>query len=235
MNDVASTPVPNPSEGEGVGGAGGMADLDRLAARLHRLAARIDLLASHEAIRQLAARYALAIDARDLDMLVGLFVPDVRVGPDDVGRDALKASFDASLRAIGTSVLNVGTHVIDLTEPDRATGIVYCKAEIQDGARWIHQAVAYEDHYRELDGTWYFVRRLHRLFYGAEVGTNPLQLAPANWPDHHDGWGTVPESWETWGRFWQYSGGPPHRPGDRQDLPDRPDGGPSSDSANTTP
>ena len=37
-------------------------------------------LVAHEEIRQLAARYAIALDARDLDTLVGLFVYDVRVG-----------------------------------------------------------------------------------------------------------------------------------------------------------
>jgi hypothetical protein len=46
------------------------------------------------------------------------------------------------------------------------------------------------------------VRRRPELWYGAEVGTNPLGLAPANWPEHHDGLGTVPETWETWRRFW---------------------------------
>jgi hypothetical protein len=165
-------------------------------------AARLERLEAHEAIRQLAARYAVAVDARDLDTLVGLFVPDVRVGGGAVGRRALRASFDQSLRTVGISVLTVGTHVIDLVDAGHATGTVYCAGEIQDGDRWIHQAIAYEDTYRRVEGTWYFVRRVHRLFYGAEVGVNPLGLPPANWPEHHDGRGTLPEAWDTWGRFW---------------------------------
>ena len=162
----------------------------------------VSRLVAHEDIRQLVARYALAIDGRDLDALVALFVDDVRVGRDQFGRDALRASFDAPLRAIGVSILNVGTHVIDFSDGDNATGQVYCKAEIQDGERWIHQAIVYSDTYQRRDGRWYFVRRLHELFYGAEVGTNPLTLAPANWPEHHDGLGTLPERWDTWRRFW---------------------------------
>ena len=55
----------------------------------------VERLLAHEEIRQLAARYALAIDSRDLDSLVGLFVDDVRVGRDERGREALRASFDA--------------------------------------------------------------------------------------------------------------------------------------------
>jgi hypothetical protein len=165
----------------------------------------VERLVALEAIRQLVARYAVAVDSRDLDTLVGLFVEDVRVGGGAVGRDALRASFDGSLRAIGVSILDVGTHVIDLDGPDDATGTVYCRAEIQDGDRWIHQAIAYEDRYRRDGGTWYFVRRIHRLFYGAEVGVNPLELGPADWPAHHDGRGTLPEAWASWTRFW--SGG----------------------------
>ena len=162
----------------------------------------IEKLLAYEAIRQLVARYAVAVDARDLDALVNLFVDDVRVGTLGKGRAALRRSFATSLRDIGVSILNTGTHVIDLVDEDHATGIVYCKGEIQQGSRWIHQAIVYEDLYRRTARCWYFVRRNHRLFYGAEVGTNPLGLPSANWPEHHDGWGTVPEAWESWQRFW---------------------------------
>ena len=54
----------------------------------------VERLLAHEEIRQLASRYALYMDSRDLDRLVALFVPDVRVGRDRVGRDALRANFD---------------------------------------------------------------------------------------------------------------------------------------------
>lgn len=162
----------------------------------------IEQLLAYEQIRQLAARYALGVDSRDLDTLVSLYVDDVNAGPFGRGRPALKASFDQALRAVGISVLNIGTHVIDLVDADHATGRVYCKGEVQDGHRWIHQAILYEDDYERRDGRWYFVRRKHRLFYGAEVGVNPLGLSPANWPEHHDGTGTLPMAWETWQRFW---------------------------------
>jgi ketosteroid isomerase-like protein len=162
----------------------------------------LERLLAYEEIRQLVSRYALATDARDLDALVGLFVEDVQIGRDTFGRDALRSSFDASLRGIGVSILNVGTHVIDLVDDDHATGHVYCKGEIQDGDRWIHQAILYRDAYERCDGHWYFVRRRHELWYGAEVGVNPLTLAPANWPEHHDGLGTVPEVFPTWKDFW---------------------------------
>ena len=158
---------------------------------------------AYEEIRQLAAHYALYTDSRDIDRLVELFVDDVQVGRDRFGRDALRESFDASLRGVGITILNVGTHAIDVIDDDHAVGHVYCKGEIQDGDRWIHQAILYRDTYERRDGRWYFVRRRHELWYGAEVGVSPLTLPPANWPEHHDGMGTVPECWETWREFWK--------------------------------
>ena len=62
-------------------------------------------LLAYEEIRQLAARYAFAVDTRDLDSLVELFIPNVRVGRDLTGRDALRMSFDSQLRGIGRSIL----------------------------------------------------------------------------------------------------------------------------------
>ena len=161
----------------------------------------LEQLVAHEEIRQLAAHYAVYVDRRDFDELVELFVDDVRVGRDTYGREALKESFASQLRAVPVSILNVGTHAIDLVDDDHATGVVYCKGEIQDGDRWIHQAIVYSDTYERRAGHWYFVRRVHELFYGAEVGLNPLTLPPANWPEHHDGMGTLPEKWDTWQAF----------------------------------
>ena len=158
-------------------------------------------LAAYEEIRQLASQYAVAMDSRDLDTLIELFVDDVRVGRGVQGRAALRESFDGMLRAIGVSILNIGTHAITLIDEDHATGVVYCKGEIQDGDRWIHQAIAYTDAYERRDGRWLFVRRIHELFYGAEAPVNPMALPPADWPAHHDGRGTLPERWESWQRF----------------------------------
>ncbi len=166
------------------------------------LAALVERTWAHEQIRQLAAHYAVAIDSRDVEALVALFVDDVRVGRDTWGREALRASFETSLSEIGVSILDVGTHAIDLVDADHATGSVYCHAQIQDGDRWIHQAILYRDTYERRDGRWYFVRRIHELWYGLAVERNPLHQDPADWPTHHDGRGTVPEVWPSWGRFW---------------------------------
>jgi ketosteroid isomerase-like protein len=159
-------------------------------------------LLAYEEIRQLAARYAVATDARDVDSLVALFVDDVQVGRWARGRPALKAFFDQSLRGVGITILNVGTHVIEFDDDDHATGIVYCRGEIQEGNRWIVQAIQYRDAYERRDGHWYFVRRQHLLWYGRDVGRSPLGLPPANWPDSSTGTGELPQLWPTWRAFW---------------------------------
>jgi len=166
----------------------------------------LERLLAYQEIQQLASRYALHLDARDLDALVGLFVPDVRVGHETRGRDALRADFDQSLRSVGITFLNTGNHVIDLIDADHARGVVYCRGEIQDGGRegdrWIVQAIQYHDSYERRDGEWLFVRRKHFLVYGTELGTSPLGLPPAEWPKSQTGLGTHPHVLPSWKAFW---------------------------------
>ena len=162
----------------------------------------IQRLLEYEEIRQLASRYALSIDSRDLDGLVRLFVEDVRVGREACGREALRRNFEQQLRDIGVSFLQTGNHVIDLIDDDHATGFVYCRAEIQDGERWLVQAIGYDDAYERRNGRWLFVRRKHELWYGAHQDQSPLSQPPANWPARPVGRGTLPQSWESWKRFW---------------------------------
>jgi len=157
-------------------------------------------LIAHEEIRQLAAHYAVAVDARDLDRLVALFVPDVQVGRSTTGRDALRRDFEVSLGAVGVTILTVGTHAIDVVDDDRATGVVYCHGEIEVGDDWVHQAILYRDTYRRVpEEGWRFVRRVHELWDGAVVTPHPLHQPPADWPANAVGRGTVPQSWPTWG------------------------------------
>ncbi len=159
-------------------------------------------LIAHDAIRMLVSRYAVAVDTRDLDTLVSLFVPDVQVGRHLVGRDALRSSFEQSLSAIGVSILQVGTHVIDLGGDGHATGVQYSSGQVGEGDRWIHQSIVYRDTYQRRGGEWLFVRRVHELFHGVEAWRNPLDQDPAEWPRRSVGRGTAPTSFPTWTSFW---------------------------------
>jgi hypothetical protein len=79
-------------------------------------------LLARDEIRQLALRYALAIDSLDIDTLVGLFVDDVQVGRNSFGRRALRENFDRQLREVGITILFVGNHLIDFQDEDHASG-----------------------------------------------------------------------------------------------------------------
>ena len=158
---------------------------------------------ARDEIRQLAYRYAWALDCRDIDGLVALFVDDVRVAPDTSGLAALRAAFVDQLSGLGPTVLFVGNHIIDFDgrDEDRATGIVYCRGFIQAPGAFIEQMIVYTDRYRR-GSQWQFMSRRHELVYGVPTAEQPFDQPPANWPEHHDGLGTVPERFETWRAFW---------------------------------
>ena len=82
---------------------------------------RIDRMESTEQIRQLVARYALALDTRNFDDMVELFIPNVQVGRDAFGRDKLRAWFVKTMSNTKSSIHFVGNHIIDLdpTTPTR--------------------------------------------------------------------------------------------------------------------
>ena len=161
----------------------------------------VERLLAYEEIRQLAARYALAVDSRDLDALMELFVEDVKVTPERRGRAALREMFEPMLGLERVSYLNIGTHVINILDRNHAAGTVYCFAELGSPGSWDRQAIAYEDDYARRNGRWYFVRRNHQLFYGVDAQIRPLDQPPANWPDHQVGRGSLPDDWPSWRAF----------------------------------
>lgn len=158
----------------------------------------VEHLLACEQIRQLAARYALAVSAGDLDALVELFVDDAAGLDGKRGPDALRELFNGHLAQTPVNILLVAGHVINLLDADHAAGTVSCLAELGDEKRWIRQAIAYEDKYERRNGRWYFVDRRHHLYYGLDVEERPLAQDDARWPRNITGRGTVPFRWPTW-------------------------------------
>jgi hypothetical protein len=151
-----------------------------------------------EEIRQLASRYAVSLNHRDLDTLVGLFVPDVRLGRGVTGRVPLRESLAAQLLDGHRTILQVTNHMIDVRDADHATGVVGTRGEIELGDEWVVQVIEYHDTYERRDGRWMFQRRSHHLWYGADMLTRPNVLPDANWPEHQTGKGVLPELMPTW-------------------------------------
>ena len=172
------------------------------------LSRRIDRLESLEQIRQLPARYALALDMRDLDALAGLFSEDVEVGKSR-GREALRAWFDRTLRVqfTGTSH-HVGNHIIEFEDADHARGVVYSKNEHETGAEWVIMQMMYVDDYERRNGRWFFRRRAPLYWYATDLNKPPLGPAKMRWPGVAPYEGGYHQLFPSWKAFWARSGPP---------------------------
>jgi hypothetical protein len=171
---------------------------------------RLDRLDSLAHIRQLPVRYALALDSRDMDMLVSLFTPDVRVGRDETGRAALRAWFVKTLSEPKMSVHIVANHIIDFDDADHARGIVYCRDELgRPNGGWDYGMLQYWDTYVRVESSWCFDRRKFLRWYMVDALERPHHGAGVG--EGHDALTTnqLPEAFESWGRFWTEVGTDP--------------------------
>jgi len=167
------------------------------------LVARLDRLESLDEIRQLVAKYCLALDMRDLDALAGLFPEDVRVGRDQSGRRALKRWLDETLRVQFTGTAHVtGNHVIEFDDPDHARGLVYSRNEHETGDQWVYMTMMYWDRYERIDGRWYFRRRLPLYWYATDLNRPPIGDRKMRWPGREPYDGGYHQFWPTWAEFW---------------------------------
>lgn len=172
-----------------------MTDMTELASRLARLEAR-------QAIAELPARYALAVDSRDIDTWLGLFVEDVDCGRRGRGREALRTFIEPNVRSFYRSIHQICGHVVDFIDEDNATGTVYCRAEHEDGDQWVVMAIIYFDRYVRRDGRWYFERRQEKHWYSADVLERPMPPFQL-WEKWADSLPHLPGDFPTWAPFWE--------------------------------
>jgi hypothetical protein len=158
------------------------------------------LWAVHE-IRQLAYRYALAQDSRDMELLLSLWAETPEPAEPPVIDVHTVRSEAARWFRKGATIHFVGNHLIDLAGPDEASGTVYCWAALDFGDEFVDQAILYQDRYVRHDGRWLFLTRRHLLWYGIERDRNPMRQEPATWPRGYTGRGPLPEelpSYRAW-------------------------------------
>ncbi len=169
--------------------------------------ARLDRLESLDAIRQLPAKYALALDMRDMDAMVSLFTADVRVGKEKSGRQHLREYMDGTLRSpfTGTSH-HIGGHIIEFDDADHAHGIVYSKNEHETGDEWVIMQMMYSDNYVRQDGRWYFARRLPLYWYATDLNKPPIGDKKMRWPNTDWVEGNFHKLFPSFEEFWARSG-----------------------------
>jgi hypothetical protein len=165
---------------------------------------KLDRALAYEEIRQLACRYAVSVDARDIDTLSNLYAEGALFGGEPRTRAWIFDRFANSLHQHPLTILNVGTHVIDFEDADHAKGTVYCRCEAERGPEyWLVQQIVYLDRYVRENGAWRFLSREHLLFYGADMLQRPIGLHPAGVPENRDGKGSMPQRWPTYRAYYQ--------------------------------
>jgi hypothetical protein len=137
-------------------------------------AARLERLEAVEQIRQLACRYALALDMRDFDALVNLFVDDVGAPGGQRGRPALKRWYAETMRSVPGSFHGVGGHVIDVESTSTGRGVVYSRNDLDLGDHWMLELMLYLDQYERRGDRWLFARRTPLYWVHTDPGVAPL-------------------------------------------------------------
>jgi hypothetical protein len=167
------------------------------------LQSRLERLESIDAIREITARYPIALDSRDLDALVALFVEDVKASPSaERGRGPLKAHYEQLCRGWGYTVHQVYQQAIDFESPTKAMGHVYCKAEHEIDGRFVVAMLRYLDRYERRDGHWYFRWRRTPMWYVTEVRDGPTGDDLVRWPGREPQPAELPGAFETYRQFY---------------------------------
>lgn len=170
---------------------------------IEALAARVERLEALDEIRQLAAKYAVALDMRDLNALVNLFIEDVGVPGKRRGREALRQWYDTEMRhdLLG-SAHGPLAHVIDVHDTDHASGLVYSRNDLETNTTWVIELLAYLDAYERRHGRWYFARRTPLFWYQCDITDPPLGPQKMRWPNAPAHEGTFHDAFPSWAEFW---------------------------------
>jgi len=173
---------------------------------VRRLEMRVRALEDRAELRELVARYGLAIDDRDIDSLSGLFTADGSFRSRDgvmnaTGRDAVLEQFRSRFSALGPTNHIAHDQVCTLdADGNTASGLVTSHAELWRNGRAFVTALRYQDRYRREDGRWRFADRLLSFFYYLPVAEyvnglgHPLRMRaygdhrPADYPEALPSW-----------------------------------------------
>ncbi|CAA0079379.1 Uncharacterised protein [Mycolicibacterium vanbaalenii] len=164
---------------------------------------RVARLEALDEIRQLAAKYTVALDMRDLDSLVNLFVEDVGVPGKRRGRQALRNWYDTEMRhSLLGSAHGVLGHVIDIHGADEASGLVYSRNDLETETAWFIELLAYLDSYQRCGGHWFFLRRTPLFWYQSDITDPPIGPDKMRWPGSDPHRGTFHDAFPSWETFW---------------------------------
>ncbi len=141
------------------------------------LTQRIRALEDRLALRELVARYGIAVDDREIDALAALFTPDACFRSQDgvmnaLGREAIIEQFHRRFAALKATNHVAHDQIIELdaADPDRASGLVSSHAEVWRNGQALIAALRYRDRYQRHEGRWCFAERSLSFLYYLPVG-----------------------------------------------------------------
>lgn len=170
------------------------------------LSTRIERIESRLAIENLIARYATAVDDRDLETVGNCFCEDGVFGRWNgtdraEGRGAIVQFYQDRLSGTGPSFHIPHGAEIEVHDVATASGTVTAHAEMSVDGRLLVAGFRYMDRYRrDDDGAWRFLERLTRFYYfmphdeldSAYGRTNRITFPgppqPADLPDGLETW-----------------------------------------------
>lgn len=170
----------------------------------------LDQLVSRAELRELASRYCIAADDRDMEGLSALFTEDIHIESRDGamvarGRQTVLAMFDQLFQIRGPSYHWTHDMIIrfDQDDPDVASGLVLAHAETTPNGVTSVAAIRYEDLYRREAGVWKFSERWLSFLYYMPVTEFAARLPTRERIGVHGGWtgADYPEnlpSWKAW-------------------------------------
>lgn len=169
------------------------------------LESRIAAIEAQLQIQQLAARYARAVDSRNMEDLGELFSADTNFGTFGKGPEGCRAFYRSQpvLRTFYRSFHQVVGHAITDVDENSARGTVYCRAEHEDGDNWVIILMIYFDRYTRQQGQWRFLGRRPRYLAVHDLKETPREAGFSHWPGRENHFkAELPQSDESWRRFW---------------------------------
>jgi uncharacterized protein (TIGR02246 family) len=142
------------------------------------LARRVRELEDREAIRDLAKDYCNAVDDRDAERYGSLMAKDVvlvQFGGTNlrVGRDVAQSWMAWRFTQWGVTRHYPLNHLVTLTGPNQAVGVVNGWAEMAMDAKMYVTSVRYDDTYVREEGSWRFAKRDMAYYYYAALTDLP--------------------------------------------------------------
>ena len=153
------------------------------------MATALQQLHDLNAIRNLAALYAVSRDDHDIDALMSCFAPDgtfASHGQPICGHDALRKYYLGNMRRTVFSLHTPHSHVVTFESPAKATGLMTGHAEFAHRDAYMMCAYRYNDRYVKQDGRWVFAYRDHAFMYSVPSDSMPglaREECRVRWPD----------------------------------------------------